>query len=196
MDNDDLDKDSKNYLGKLRSNFLGTEFTIYDKGISPAEVKHVEENASLHIVRQELAYIQYESNFLGSRGPRKMYITIPKIDETTGNYIEQRPLKTEDSLAERTKSSSNRLDNFLSLMNKPPAWNAAVGAYVLNFNGRVTEASVKNFQLVDKEDIDHVILQFGKCGKDKFTMDIKYPMSPLQAFGICLSSFDYKIACE
>lgn len=40
-----------------------------------------------------------------------------------------------------------------------------LGAYCLNFGGRVTLASVKNFQLVE-EDEDHdkanVILQFGK----------------------------------
>jgi hypothetical protein len=29
---------------------------------------------------------------------------------------------------------------------------AEVGAYVLNFNGRVTMASVKNFQLVDSQE--------------------------------------------
>jgi hypothetical protein len=37
-----------------------------------------------------------------------------------------------------------------------------LNAYCLNFNGRVTEASVKNFQLVSDENHNHVILQFGK----------------------------------
>merc|ERR1740130_2128877 len=58
-------------------------------------------------------------------------------------------------------------------------------------------ASVKNFQLSDqKEDPDTVIMQFGRVGKDAFTMDFQYPLCALQAFGIALSSFDYKIACE
>jgi tubby-related protein 1 len=70
-------------------------------------------------------------------------------------------------------------------------------AYCLNFNGRVTEASVKNFQLADSSDETEVtLLQFGKVGKDAFTMDYAYPMSALQAFAICLSSFDNKLACE
>jgi Tub family len=34
-----------------------------------------------------------------------------------------------------------------------------VGAYVLNFNGRVTMASVKNFQLVDPDEQNAVVLQ-------------------------------------
>lgn len=82
------------------------------------------------------------------------------------------------------------------LINKPPRWNEQVGAYVLNFNGRVTMASVKNFQLVDPEEQNVVVLQFGRVGKDEFTMDVQYPMSPYQAFAITLSSFDSKIACD
>lgn len=39
-------------------------------------------------------------------------------------------------------------------------------------------------------------MQFGRVGKDAFTMDYQHPLCALQAFGIALSSFDYKIACE
>ena len=41
-----------------------------------------------------------------------------------------------------------------------------------------------------------VLLQFGRIGKDTFTMDMQYPLSPIQAFQICLTSFDNKFACE
>lgn len=34
---------------------------------------------------------------------------------------------------------------------------AEVGAYVLNFNGRVTMASVKNFQLVPSDDRAYIL---------------------------------------
>ena len=56
--------------------------------------------------------------------------------------------------------------------------------------------SVKNFQLVTPEDQEAVLLQFGRVGKDLFTMDYQHPLSPFQAFAICLSSFDSKLACE
>lgn len=83
------------------------------------------------------------------------------------------------------------------LKNKQPKWNEQVGAYVLNFNGRVTRASVKNFQLCNTAIApDTVLMQFGRVGKDSFNMDYQYPLCALQAFGIALSSFDYKIACE
>ena len=76
-------------------------------------------------------------------------------------------------------------------------WNDETQSYVLNFHGRVTQASVKNFQLCNvAKDPDTVVMQFGRVGKDAFTMDFQYPLCALQAFGIALSSFDYKIACE
>jgi hypothetical protein len=65
-------------------------------------------------------------------------------------------------------------------------------------------ASVKNFQLVavgecegeTEQRTERIILQFGKVGKDMFTMDYGYPISAFQAFAICLSSFETRIACE
>lgn len=48
------------------------------------------------------------------------------------------------------------------MRNKPPKWNEQLTAYCLNFKGRVTQASVKNFQLVAEADQEAVLLQFGK----------------------------------
>ena len=102
----------------------------------------------------------------------------------------------------------------LVLKNKQPRWHEQLQCWCLNFRGRVTVASVKNFQLVAVRqpqtqgtggvapapgahgEQDKVILQFGKVGKDMFTMDYRYPLSAFQAFAICLSSFDTKLACE
>ena len=80
--------------------------------------------------------------------------------------------------------------------NKKPVWNDTIGAYVLNFNGRVEQASVKNFQLVDEFDPNKIYLQFGRVDKHVFTLDYLWPFSPLQAFSIALSSIDFKLACE
>jgi len=93
----------------------------------------------------------------------------------------------------------------LILKNKAPRWHEQLQCWCLNFRGRVTVASVKNFQLVAAVEPHHdipvaeqekVILQFGKIGKDIFTMDYRYPLSAFQAFAISLSSFDTKPACE
>lgn len=99
--------------------------------------------------------------------------------------------------------SGNQRDGPLVLKNKSPRWHEQLQCWCLNFQGRVTVASVKNFQLVatppsgqSGPQYEKVILQFGKVGKDVFTMDYRYPVSAFQAFAICLSSFDTKIACE
>jgi hypothetical protein len=85
----------------------------------------------------------------------------------------------------------------LMLRNRTPRWNESIRAFCLNFGGRVTVASVKNFQLSpDDEPGSPVVLQFGKSGDETFTCDFRWPLTPLQAFAICLSSFDSKLACE
>jgi len=43
------------------------------------------------------------------------------------------------------KFAANEVDNIMFFFNKPPKWNEQVQAFVLNFNGRVDKASVKNF---------------------------------------------------
>jgi hypothetical protein len=95
----------------------------------------------------------------------------------------------------------------LVLRNKVPRWHEQLQCWCLNFRGRVTVASVKNFQLIASgpqaaagqtaaPSHDTVILQFGKVARDTFTMDYRYPLSAFQAFAICLTSFDTKLACE
>jgi tubby-related protein 1 len=39
MSRNDLEKKNKNFLGKVRSNFMGTEFIFYDSGENPSKVK-------------------------------------------------------------------------------------------------------------------------------------------------------------
>mmetsp|Transcript_28971 Transcript_28971/g.32012 ORF Transcript_28971/g.32012 Transcript_28971/m.32012 type:complete len:1047 (-) Transcript_28971:83-3223(-) len=82
-----------------------------------------------------------------------------------------------------------------SLQNRPPWWNVELGAFVLNFGGRVSVASVKNFQLCDRQDQDHIMLQFGRIqGRHSFTMDYQYPLTAVQAFAIAISSLQSRIS--
>lgn len=83
----------------------------------------------------------------------------------------------------------------LVLQNRPPWWNVELGSFVLNFGGRVSVASVKNFQLCDRTDQDYVMLQFGRIqGRHSFTMDFQYPLTAVQAFAIAISSLQSKIS--
>merc|ERR1712150_129202 len=83
----------------------------------------------------------------------------------------------------------------LSLQNRPPWWNVELGAFVLNFGGRVSVASVKNFQLCARNDQEHIMLQFGRVqGRHSFTMDFQFPLTATQAFAIAISSLQSKIS--
>nr|KJB41991.1 hypothetical protein B456_007G131500 [Gossypium raimondii] len=200
----DVSKGSSTYIGKLRSNFLGTKFTVYDAQPPNAGTK-VTKSCSTRLINMKqvsprvpagnypVAHISYELNVLGSRGPRRMHCimdAIPASSIEPGESFQSGPL-------------SDQKDGMLVLRNKSPRWHEQLQCWCLNFNGRVTVASVKNFQLVASpenaaagQEHENVILQFGKVGKDVFTMDYQYPISAFQAFAICLSSFDTKIACE
>ncbi|XP_010245367.1 PREDICTED: tubby-like F-box protein 3 [Nelumbo nucifera] len=231
---DDMSKGSGTYIGKLRSNFLGTKFTIYDAQ-PPHAGARVTKSRSTRLVglkqvspripagNYPVAHISYELNVLGSRGPRRMQVIMDSIPASAIEPGGVAPTQTEFPLSNIDsfpslpffRSKSARTENFQSgplatpkegslvLKNKAPRWHEQLQCWCLNFRGRVTVASVKNFQLVASpengpagQEHEKVLLQFGKVGKDLFTMDYRYPISAFQAFAICLSSFDTKIACE
>lgn len=51
-----------------------------------------------------------------------------------------------------SKWQSKATESLIELHNKAPVWNDDTQSYVLNFHGRVTQASVKNFQIVHDSD--------------------------------------------
>ncbi|KAG8386434.1 hypothetical protein BUALT_Bualt03G0148300 [Buddleja alternifolia] len=205
LDADDLSQGSKAYVGKLRSDFLGTNFKIYDSQpphseAKPSSSKACRRFASKQISPQvpagnfEIGHVSYKFNLLKSRGPRRMVclLTTPFSHQTP-------PDKHQTDL---TKPETSQ---YTVLKNKAPRWHEHLECWCLNFHGRVTVASVKNFQLAatidqskpgGKGDEETVLLQFGKVGDDTFTMDYRQPLSAFQAFAICLTSFGTKLACE
>lgn len=46
-------------------------------------------------------------------------------------------------------------ESVIELHNKTPVWNDDTQSYVLNFHGRVTQASVKNFQIIHDNDREY-----------------------------------------
>jgi hypothetical protein len=185
-----LEEDTEDYMGKLRARSTwGTEFVIYDDGVNPKEA----ENANGKKVRQEYGVVMYETNVLGSRGPRKMHVAVPEVARETGEHKEF----FFDELPAKFKNEDDPAQNgFMTLINKPPTWNESVGAHTLDFRGRVTQSSVKNFQLVDERNQEEILMQFGRVDKDVFTLDFQHPFSAYQAFAVALSSFDSKLGCE
>ncbi|XP_009393408.2 tubby-like F-box protein 8 [Musa acuminata AAA Group] len=259
MDAANISRSSYSYIGKLRSNFLGTKFVIYDtqppyNGAAlcpPGRTSHrfsKKVSPKVPSGSYSIAQVTYELNVLGTRGPRRMHCvmySIPASSLEPGRTVPGQPenlipRSLEDSFRSMSFSKSSMMDRSMDfnssrfsditggtqegeeeneikerplvLRNKPPRWHEQLQCWCLNFRGRVTVASVKNFQLISAvqpaagaptpseppapSEHDKIILQFGKVAKDMFTMDYRYPLSAFQAFAICLSSFDTKLACE
>lgn len=190
IDPTDLSRGGDNFIGKLRSNFLGTGFSVFDCGVNPHKRRALPD---LSNTRQELAAVLYETNVLGFKGPRRMTVIVPAMTPEH-TRIPVKPRFDSETMLERWRR--DQMQDLLKLYNKQPVWSDDTQAYVLNFHGRVTQASVKNFQLVHAADEDYVVLQFGRVTDDVFTLDYNFPACALQAFAIALSSFDSKLACE
>uniref|UniRef100_A0A0E0L312 Tubby-like F-box protein n=1 Tax=Oryza punctata TaxID=4537 RepID=A0A0E0L312_ORYPU len=267
MDADNISRSNNTYIGKLRSNFLGTKFIIYDTqppyngavippvGRSSRRFNSKKVSPKMPSGSYNIAQVTYELNVLGTRGPRRMHCvmhSIPASSVEPGGIVPGQPEQivpraleesfrsttsfSKSSIMDRSMDFSSSRDfssarfsdiaggtingneegqnkeRPLVLRNKAPRWHEQLQCWCLNFRGRVTIASVKNFQLIAASaqppagaptpsqpappEQDKIILQFGKVAKDMFTMDYRYPLSAFQAFAICLSSFDTKLACE
>ncbi|KAJ7330066.1 hypothetical protein JRQ81_016240, partial [Phrynocephalus forsythii] len=146
IDPTDLSREGESFIGKLRSNLMGTKFTVYDHGVSPTKAQGLVEKAH---TRHEMAAICYETNVLGFKGPRKMSVIIPGMN-LNHQRIPIRPRNEHESLL--SKWQNKDMENLIELHNKAPVWNDDTQSYVLNFHGRVTQASVKNFQIVHDND--------------------------------------------
>ncbi|XP_066309697.1 tubby-like F-box protein 9 [Miscanthus floridulus] len=187
------------HVGKLKSDFTRTKFTIYDLQLQYEGAKvpisryrpwlaRKQINPPVSTGNVETGEETYEYNLLKSRGPRRIHCSIqcPVNEDTAIDPHEAKQLCTPSSLV---------------LYNKAPRWHEDLQCWCLDFHGRVMVASVKNFQLIAPagtgqpwgiQDDETVILQCGKIEDDVFTMDYRQPLSAFQAFAICLASFGSK----
>jgi len=176
----DLSREGESLVGKLQANLLGAKFMLMGGTTKSRTRSQSSDRSSSDCSSSELcccghmttlAEIQYEIDILGVKGPRRIKVLLPGPPQ--GIHKTQIILKS-----------------------KKAPWDHQLNSYVLNFYGRANQASVKNFQLIHESQPESVLLQFGKLTDDTFILDVRYPLNPVQAFGIALSSFDCKIACE
>ena len=110
--NDYFEKDSFS-LGKLRSNFFGTEFNLFDNGINPKD----KNDTSLW--RSYICSIKYETNLFGLKGPRKMQVYLPGLTDNDQISL-VKSSKNGVGLIEMNKTNP---DNVITFKNKLPKWN-------------------------------------------------------------------------
>jgi len=185
----------------------------------------------------ELGSVRYTQNRIGrSVGPRRMQACVPRVhaDDETGtsgnssskeddNEDEEderkwctqvyRPAKSAETMRHLLRKGPaviKGMDCLLYGYNKQPYWLDSIQAFSLDFHGRVTLPSNKNFQLVlegaaapgyvlpSLNNPSDVVLQFGKVHEgpiEVYTLDVQWPLSPLQAFGICITASIQKVCC-
>jgi len=173
-------------IAAVELNFTGSQFLLHNS---------VKEHRG---TPRDFAAITYEKNRMSNKGPRKMKVGVPMLRKDKAEFEdwEHEGFKSAQMLTSLKNVSS---DNLVTLINKAPRWNEKKKAYMLDFKGRVTRSSVKNFQLVDPlrdPDNKNVIMQHGRTGVNRFSMDISHPLSVVQAFAIALSSLHSKKAVD
>ena len=63
--------------------------------------------------------------------------------------------------------------------------NQNLKVYQLDFGGRVTQESAKNFQI---EFEGKQVMQFGRIDANAYTLDFEWPFTAIQAFSIALAN--------
>ena len=173
---DKLTKKSGCYLGKLRANAKHTENVLFGAQSDKTEL------ATIVFMRPPLA-----SQLKEGVHPRRMAVVLPPPPAADGTPANRAGDALVDMLA---KPDRMKAEGYSSLESKEPVLQN--GNYRLDFKGRVTVPSVKNFQLViEGRQQDDVICQFGKVGDDEFHLDFKAPLNPLQAFALAVAHFNF-----
>lgn len=184
-----LSKKAGNYLGKLRAKNMNRT------GYSLVTAK---EDAIGDAQREEIAGILFDritfiDQIQDGNQPRKMKILLPLLNEdsipipliTSQIY----GLESLPDMLQLIDENKLTIPNDLRLLHtKEPVFEN--GNYRLNFHGRVSLPSVKNFQMVSPDDISDIKCQFGKVEKDIFHLDYKEPFNAVQAFALALCQFN------
>ncbi|XP_030850649.1 tubby-related protein 4 isoform X3 [Strongylocentrotus purpuratus] len=94
--------------------------------------------------------------------------------------------------AKLMKQYANCKSKVFVMHNKAPLWNENTQVYQLDFGGRVTQESAKNFQveLLGKQ---IQVMQFGKIDGQAYTLDFQSPFSAIQAFAIALANVTQRL---
>jgi len=72
----------------------------------------------------------------------------PKYEHETMLKIHEKMLRKFPQMDFDSQKKAVMSDRFRTFVDNPPSWNPKHNSYVYNFKGRVSEASIKNFQLI------------------------------------------------
>lgn len=134
--------------------------------------------------KQQVAVIRHSRVSIGDGIFNGMEVCIPGLYSDESRVIWCPKLGRGDLGAEPMEGS-NESQHFVT---KAPAWNNEVQSLVLDFKARKVMSSAKNFQLCLGQRPEHVICQYGKISSNMFSLDLRYPLSCIQAFGVSMTT--------
>mmetsp|Transcript_24050 Transcript_24050/g.40331 ORF Transcript_24050/g.40331 Transcript_24050/m.40331 type:complete len:485 (-) Transcript_24050:1258-2712(-) len=181
IDPTNVSKKGSGYYGRLNSNFMGSKYTMFDRGEQKGDL------VSADAERRVLGAVVYEPTISRAAGGyRRMTAILPNVfkgRDKNGNPIMARWDDVKD------------MRNMHLLTTKTPSYKKINGQwhYCYKWGGRVKVPSVKNFQLVLQGDPDAIVVLFGKMAKNIYALDFTHPLSAHQAFAIAMSSLDSKL---
>ncbi|CAH1425247.1 unnamed protein product [Lactuca virosa] len=109
LDPDDSSHGNNAYVGKLRSDFLGTKFTIYDSQPPYNGAKHLSSKSMRRIASKqispqvsssnfEIGETSYKFNLLKSRGPRRMVCSLTSTSTSPDQlWLNSNPFEKQSS---------------------------------------------------------------------------------------------------
>ncbi|XP_005105068.1 tubby-related protein 4 [Aplysia californica] len=97
-----------------------------------------------------------------------------------------------NKMRKRMTGSSGRMEQgrTFTMHNKAPLWNETSQVYQLDFGGRVTQESAKNFQI---ELRGKQVMQFGRIDNNAYTLDFQCPFTTVQAFAVALANVTQRL---
>lgn len=132
---------------------------------------------------RELARLMHYQEAAGDGHAFCMDVELPAISEAGNPEV----------ICEVCSDPDARLGHTV-LTTRRPKWNATRKTLTLDFRGRCSLASAKNFQLEieGKPEPGKSRLLFGKCAADTYVLDVQRPLGPVQAFAAAISAMHWK----
>lgn len=185
----------------VQSNFTRSEFTIKQKRDGPDEAL--------------IQHNDYRAHNLLWKNLRMKILVPHRTFKNMHSIQQQHKLENQDhrltKMEERQRSKEIHDSNRIASL-KPydeesgaafeiecyetiePVWDDTINEYRLRFDHyRIQGSSAKNFKLIRTDDLERrTVLQFGQRQQhddNEFVLDVRWPLSPLQAFAICLTRF-------
>ncbi|KAI4896572.1 hypothetical protein NFI96_008485 [Prochilodus magdalenae] len=128
-----------------------------------------------------------------SKGPRKM--SIPDVTVSARSVDSAKDQGSLFQKWQRKKKKEKQLDNTIQMHSTEAVWNEANKCYEMDFYGRTKLMSRRNFQLLNADSPDKILMLFARVDDDDFTLDFSYPLCAMHAFSIGLSSIHSKLGC-